>query len=122
MPGGLRHRLNPVAQPTAIVVLLLVAVIAANLPWLSERIALVGPVPECGKREWCRLSEWLALYVLVGLLGMGLERRSQGTIHEQGWEFFVVTLCLFAVAAVPGFIYHHDLRRHIRRYRRRSRR
>lgn len=105
----------------AIAVLVVAAIIAANLPWLSERTALVGPVPATGKREWLRLLEWLVLYAITGLLAFGLERRVQGTIHEQGWEFYVVTLCLFAVFAVPGFIYHHDLRHHWRRHRRRAR-
>ncbi len=108
-------------QGTAITVLVLAAVIAANLPWLSERAALVGPVPATGKVEWVRLLEWLLLYGIVGLLALGLERRVQGTIHDQGWPFYVVTLCLFAVFAVPGFIYHHDLRHHLRRHRRRPR-
>lgn len=108
-------------EDTAIAVLLAAAVVAANLPWLSERIGLVGPARGSGKSEWWRLLEWLVLYGLVGVLAFGLERRVQGTIHSQGWEFYVVTLCLFAVFAVPGFIYYHDLRHHLRRYHRRSR-
>lgn len=108
-------------QGTAIGILLVAAVIAANLPWASERRGLVGPLAETTKSEWWRLGEWLVLYAFVGLLAAGLERRIQGTIHDKGWEFYVVTLCLFAVFAVPGFIWRHDLRHHLRRHRRRAR-
>lgn len=110
------------AHGTATAVLLMLALIAANLPWLSERRGLVGPLGSRNKNEWWRLGEWLGLYGLVGVVALGLERRVEGGIHPQGWEFYVVTLCLFAVFALPGFIYHHDLRYHLRRhYRRRAR-
>ncbi|MCG5501723.1 DUF2818 family protein, partial [Ectothiorhodospira lacustris] len=36
-----------------------------------------------------------------------------GTIHTQGWQFYAITLSMFAVFAMPGFIYRHDLRRHL---------
>lgn len=34
-----------------------------------------------------------------------------GVIHRQGWEFYATTLSLFVVFALPGFIYHYDLKR-----------
>jgi succinate dehydrogenase hydrophobic anchor subunit len=104
----------------AIVVLLLLAVLAANLPWASERIAFVWSARRGGKREWMRLLEWVVMFVLIVLAGAGLEYRTQGELQSQGWEFWVIALCLFAVFAMPGFIYRHDLRRRLRRRRRRT--
>jgi len=79
---------------TAIVALLVVAIIAANLPWMSERVAFVGSPPQGGKPEWIRLVEWLLLFGLVGLVGAGLEYRTQGELQVQGWEFWVMNLSL----------------------------
>lgn len=97
----------------AIPLLLAVALVAANLPWASDRVALVYRAGKGHKAEWIRLLEWLVLFFLVALVGAGLEMRTQGQLQSQGWEFWVIGLCLFAVFALPGFIYHHDLRRRL---------
>lgn len=99
----------------AFVLLLLLSFLAANLPWLSNRVLFVLPEPRAGKREWVRLLEWMLFYGLVAALGAGLEYRIQGELHVQDWEFYVTTICLFLVFALPGFIYHHDLRWHLRK-------
>lgn len=91
------------------------AFVAANLPWLSERFFFVLAPPGGSKRAWMRLLEWLVLYFLVGALAMGLEKKFTGLIHHQAWQFYVVTLCLFLVFALPGFIYRNDLRHHLDR-------
>ncbi len=104
----------------AIWLLLVFAVVAANLPWLSERLFFIRELPG-GKPAWVRLLEWLVLYFVVGGIAIGLERKTLGNIHDQGWEFYVVTLCLFLVFALPGFIYRHDLKHHLDRARRRQR-
>ena len=101
----------------AVILLFLLALVAANLPWLTERRFLVLPPPAQGKREWMRLLEWLLLFGVAGLLAAGLEYQVIGEIYAQDWEFWVVNLCLFAVFALPGFIYHHDLRRYLRKRR-----
>lgn len=97
----------------AIALLLVVALVAANLPWVSDRVGLVYRAPGGRKREWVRLIEWSVLFGLVALVGAGFEMRTQGQLQAQGWEFWVIGLCLFAVFALPGFIYHHDLRRRL---------
>lgn len=103
----------------AIVLMLLIALISANLPWSTERIAFVW-MPRSGKKsEWVRLLEWLVLFGLVGLIGAGLEYRTQGELMTQGWEFWVIALSLFAVLAMPGFVYRHDLRRRLTKRQRR---
>lgn len=108
-------------ESASIALLLVMALVAASLPWLSERVLFVLPAPAHGKREWVRLLEWLVLYGVVGLAATGMEVRQHGQRYEQDWEFYVTTLCLFLVFALPGFIWHHDLRRHLRRRQRRKR-
>jgi hypothetical protein len=88
------------------------AVVAANLPWLSERWLLVIARPDRrAKPFWLRLIEWGLLYGLIAGMGFGFEFKMTGTVHAQDWEFYAVTLCLFAVGALPGFIYRYQLRR-----------
>lgn len=86
---------------------ILLAFIAANIPWLSERFLLVLSMR---KSAWLRWLEWLLLYALTGLLSVGLEYKVTGVRQPQDWEFYVVTLSLFMVFALPGFIYHYDLK------------
>lgn len=103
------------SQGAVILVFVLLALVAANLPWASERVFLLIEPRKGSKGPGLRLVEWLVLYLLVGGLGIGLEQKVMGNIHAQGWEFFVVTFCLFLVFALPGFIYRYDLKRHLRR-------
>ncbi len=86
------------------------AILAANLPFLSGRILFVK-LPAHGHKAfgWC-LLEWGLLYLLTGLFARLLE--SQRTpVHEQGWAFYVVTLSLFAVFAWPGFVWRYFWRK-----------
>lgn len=59
-----------------------------------------------------RLVEWAVLLLVIGLIAMALEHKLTGVVHEQGWEFFTVGVCLFLVFALPGFIYRHELSRY----------
>jgi len=104
----------------AIWILLALAIIAANLPWLSERILFIW-TPRRTKSPWIRLAEWLALYFLIGGIAVGLEQKTMGDIHTQDWEFYAVTFCLFLVFALPGFIYRYDLKHHLDRAKKRTR-
>ena len=84
---------------------LVLAGVLANLPWLTQRCFFIL---ECEKKQvWVRLSEWLVLYLVVGGLGYALEKRVMGNVHVQDWEFYAITFFLFAVFALPGFIYRH---------------
>lgn len=57
-----------------------------------------------------RLLELSALYGFVGLLGVGFEA-SLGNVFPQGWEFYVITYCLFLILAFPGFVIRYLLKR-----------
>ncbi len=87
----------------AAVILLVLAFIAANLPFLSERRLLVLPSPNGKTLSW-RLLELVGLYFIVGLVAWLVER-NMGAAHPQRWEFYAVTVCLFLVFAYPGYVY-----------------
>ena len=86
----------------AVAVLTLVALLAANLPFLTRRIFFVVPPRWRDKGFGWRLAEVLALYLVVGALARLLEART-GAVYRQGWALYVMTLALFIVAAYPGF-------------------
>jgi hypothetical protein len=89
---------------------LLAAVVGANLPFLSERLLAVIPRKE-PKSLWLRLFELIVCYLLVGALGLALEQ-SAGQIAPQGWEFYATTATLFLTLAFPGFVYRYLFKRH----------
>lgn len=97
------------SQTAAVWLVLLAAVVAANLPFFTERLLLVGPRRAPKALGW-RLLELLLLCGLVTLLGFGLERRI-GQNHPQGWEFYAVMVCLFFTLAFPGFVWRYLRRR-----------
>jgi len=101
--------------PAVAWLLIVAAFVAANLPWLSERVFFLRNAGPAGKRAWQRWLEWLLLYCIVGALAIGLEKKLNGEIYPQGWEFYAVTFCLFLVFALPGFIYRHDFKRLLER-------
>ena len=93
------------AKP-AILILLLIAFVAANLPFLIERILLVFK-PRSGTKAFpWRLVELTLLYCITGALALALESR-QGSIDPQNWEFYAISYCLFLVFAYPGFVYRY---------------
>lgn len=81
---------------------IVLAVLAANLPFVNERLLLVIPVGSAAKSFWWRLLELLLYYGVVGGIGTVLEARI-GTIFPQAWGFYAITACLFIVLAFPGF-------------------
>lgn len=87
--------------------LLAIAFVAANLPLLFERILFVR-VPQQGSKAFgWRVLEWGLLYLAVGALARLLEVNGHGSAYAQGWAFYTVTACLFAVFAFPGFVYRY---------------
>ncbi|VCU70976.1 hypothetical protein PIGHUM_03056 [Pigmentiphaga humi] len=101
-------------QTLAIYVLILLALVTANLPFLSERVfgALAfrrGGTPAV-KPFWVRLAEVLVLYLVVGAVGLAFEA-SLGNVFQQGWQFYAITLTLYLVLAYPGFVYRYLFKR-----------
>lgn len=85
------------------------AVFAANLPFISSRVMGLWSLPRPKTLVWC-LMELLSIYALF--LGVGLWYESRiGQVAAQRWEFYAVTACLFLTFAFPGFVGRYLLRR-----------
>ena len=94
-------------QTASIWLVILAALVAANLPFFNEKWLVVGPLAKKGvKPFWGRLLELCVLYIFVGLLALVLERRA-GQVTPQGWEFYAVTIALFLTLAFPGFVHRY---------------
>ena len=90
---------------------LLAAVVAANLPFLNQRWLGVIPRSAPKKSLGLHVLELLVCYLLVGALGLLLEK-ADGQIYPQGWEFYATTAALFLTLAFPGFVYRYLYQRH----------
>lgn len=93
----------------AVWLVILVALVAANLPFVNNRWLSVWP-HAAEKTWWQHLAELLVLYGLVGGLGLALEQH-QGQIYPQGWAFYATTGALFLTLAFPGFVWRYLMRR-----------
>lgn len=83
------------------ILLIVIAALAANLPFISERF--LGVIKLNRKHLGWRLTELIALYFLVGVFARLLEAH-QSPPTVQSWEFYVITFSLFIVFAFPGFV------------------
>ncbi|MDA8225910.1 MAG: DUF2818 family protein [Betaproteobacteria bacterium] len=90
----------------AVISLLVLAVMAANLPFLIERPLLVLPLRSARKSFWWRLLELVILYFVIGFVARLLEQKLEPLQHQH-WEFYTVTASMFAVLAFPGFIWRY---------------
>ena len=94
---------------TQIIMLVLLALLAANLPFANQRILLLGPQRSSKPLFW-RLVELVVLYFVVGGIGLAIENHN-GQIAPQGWEFYAVTGTMFVTLAFPGFVYRYLMHR-----------
>lgn len=95
---------------TAITLLLILAMLAANLPWFSDRLFYAISL-KSGKHIGWRLLELVTLYFVLGGIAHLTEKKTMGQAATQHWEFFAITACLFLVLSAPGFIYRFLWRR-----------
>jgi Na+(H+)/acetate symporter ActP len=87
------------------IIILLLVLLVANLPWLSNRFFYAFGFKNNHKNlAWC-LFELIVLYFAVGFIIKYAEYSLLGQNAPQGWEFYTVTACMFLVFAFPGFIY-----------------
>lgn len=88
-------------------ILLLLALLAANLPWFSEKLFYFIPLKSKEKSMGWGLLELIILYFVVGAISFYAEYAVMGQTAPQNWEFYVITACLFLVLAFPGFVYRY---------------
>lgn len=97
------------SQTASVWLVVLAAVVAANLPFLNQRLlgvlAMARP-----KTLPIRLVELVLLYFAVGGLGLLLEHRA-GQIAPQGWQFYAITGALYLTLAFPGFVWCYLVKR-----------
>lgn len=87
------------------IVLILLALLAANLPWFSERLFYLVPLKN--KHLGWRVLELLVLYFALGGVAYLAERSNMGQVAPQSWEFYATTAALFIVFAFPGFVWRY---------------
>ena len=97
------------SQSLQIGALVLLALLAANLPFANHRVLALGPVRAVKSLPW-RLLELVLLYFVVGGIGLALENHA-GQIAPQGWEFYAITATMFVTLAFPGFVYRYLMHR-----------
>ena len=93
------------SSSAAVWLVILVSVIAANLPFFTERLFIFGPRRDPKPLAW-RLLELLALWGLTLAIGFALEARI-GQRQPQGWEFYAAFGCLFLTLGFPGFVWRY---------------
>ena len=89
----------------AVWLVLLIALIAANLPFVNERLFVVGPSRAPKVIGW-RLLELVVLWSATLAIGFALEARA-GQIQPQGWEFYAALGFTFLTFAFPGFVWRY---------------
>ncbi len=88
---------------------IVLALVAANLPFFNDRWLAVWPA-RGGKGLGARVFELVVLYGVVGGIALSLEH-SAGQVYPQGWEFYATTATLFVTLAFPGFVFQYLRRR-----------
>lgn len=89
---------------------IILAVLAANMPFFNER--LLGFIPlkkaeiDYKKSILLRLIELFFLYAFVAIVSYFLESNI-GNVFSQDWQFFAITSCLFIVLSYPGFVFRY---------------
>lgn len=93
------------SHDTAVWLVLAVALLGANLPFLNNRWLALWPKTQ-PKHFGHHVLELVVLYFVVGAVGLGLEQYG-GQLYPQGWEFYATTACLFLTLAFPGFVWRY---------------
>jgi hypothetical protein len=93
------------SQSLQVGVLLVLALLAANVPFFNHRVLGLGPARPSQSLAW-RLLELVLLYFVVGAVGLAFEKHA-GQIAPQGWEFYAITGTMFLTLAFPGFVYRY---------------
>lgn len=95
-------------QNESVVAVVLLALLAANWPFLTQRLFGVLRLAS-GKSLFVRLLELIVLYFVIGGVGLMMEQRL-GQIAPQKWEFYAITATAFLTFAFPGFVWRYLLK------------
>ncbi len=92
-----------------VLLVLAVGLVLANLPFINERLFVVGPRRQPKHLGWRLLELVIGCLLCIGL-GFLLEGRI-GQRHPQGWAFYAAMSSLFLTFAFPGFVWRYLRRR-----------
>jgi hypothetical protein len=95
-------------QNESVVAVVLLALLAANWPFITQRLFGVLRLAS-GKSLFVRLLELIVLYFVIGGIGLMMEQRL-GQIAPQKWEFYAITATAFLTFAFPGFVWRYLLK------------
>lgn len=93
----------------SVAVVLVVTLLLANLPFVNNRLFVVGPLRVPKPFGW-RLIELLIYAFLSAALGRAIEAHL-GQVSALRWEFVAVWLFVVVTLAFPGFVWRY-LSRH----------
>ena len=79
------------------------AIFFANLPWATNQFLIFFKRPK--KNKALIIIELIVFYFIFGGFLLFIEKQIIGNTHNQDWEFYAITFCLFIVFSSPGFIY-----------------
>jgi hypothetical protein len=98
------------ATSAGVALVVLALLIAANLPFVNERLFVVGPRRAPAKALGWRLVELACFGALAVGIGFAVEARI-GQRQPQGWQFYAALACLLLTCAFPGFVWRYLRRR-----------
>ena len=98
------HRIRKFPMTAPMYTLLLLTLIIANFPFLTQRG--LGIIPLKRKTIWHHLAELALGFIGIAAIAYVLESRS-GSVHRQDWEFYATVVCLYLVAAFPAFVWRY---------------
>ena len=81
------------------------ALMGANLPFVNQRLFLFGRLRTEKALGW-RAVELLVMWAITLAAGFALEAR-QGQVQAQRWEFYAAFGFLFLTFAFPGFVWRY---------------
>ena len=97
------------SNSVGVALVLVLLAVAANLPFVNERLFAVGPQRAPKTLAW-RLLELACLGAATIGVGFAIEARI-GQRQAQGWEFYAAFACLVLTCAFPGFVWRYLLHR-----------
>ena len=94
--------------------IVVLALLAANLPFATSRLFFSG-LPRRNQVQMATShwrGGWPHCICCLASVATLFETQAYGELHAQGRQFYAVTTCLFIVFAYPGFVARYLWRRH----------
>ncbi|MCF7528993.1 DUF2818 family protein [Neisseria lisongii] len=89
---------------SAMYILLVLALIFANAPFLTPKF--LGILTLNRKHFGHHLLELAIGFAVTALLAYILESRA-GAVQVQGWAFYVIAVCMYLIFAFPCFVWRY---------------